>query len=233
MATSESPDDDAACVVFFDCDNTLFDNDRFKSDLDERLQRDFGPSQAARYWALYEDSRTRLGYADYLGTVQRFGLEVPGDLRVAQLSLYLLSYPFADRVYPGALDAIAHARDWGAPAILSDGDLVFQPHKLQRAGLWDAVDGRVLIYTHKDKSLDDVMRREPARHYVMVDDKLSILASMKAVLAGRLTTVWPRQGHYAREARTADFTAADLTVDAIADVARFDFSRILASARRA
>jgi FMN phosphatase YigB (HAD superfamily) len=221
------------CVVFFDCDNTLLDNDRVKSDLDGWLQKEFGHAGATRYWEQYESSRKELGYADYLGTVQRLGRDAPGDPRLARLSLHLLQYPFAERVYPGALEAIAHGRTWGITAILSDGDLVFQPHKLQSAGLWDAVDGRVLIYSHKEKSLDDVQRRYPAQHYVMVDDKLSILTSMKAVLQERLTTVWPRQGHYALDPGSANYPAPDLTLERIADVARLDFSRILASARRA
>jgi FMN phosphatase YigB (HAD superfamily) len=187
-------------VFFFDCDNTLLDNDRFKSDLDAWLERMFGRGEAARYWALYDRLREEVGYADYLGAAQGFRSGAEDDPRFAGLSSFLLDYPFASRLYVGALDVLAHCRAWGTTAILSDGDSVFQPRKLQRSGLWDAVEGRVLITIHKERSIDEILQRYPAQHYVMIDDKLSLLTSMKANLQARLTTIWPRQGHYALDA---------------------------------
>jgi FMN phosphatase YigB (HAD superfamily) len=213
-------------VFFFDCDNTLLDNDRVRSDLDEYLAHELGAGREA-YWRHYEELRDEAGYADYLGAVQRLQSDHPGDPRLAGLSAFLLEYPFADRLYPRALEVIAHCRQWGTTAILSDGDAVFQPRKLQRSGLRDAVEGRTLIYIHKEKMLADVMARYPARHYVMVDDKLSILTAMKAQLRDRLTTIWPRQGHYAVEAAgDADRTPPDMAVDHIADLLHFDFSSL-------
>jgi FMN phosphatase YigB (HAD superfamily) len=211
-------------VFFFDCDNTLLDNDQFKDDLNSWLVREFGDKDAARYWAQYDQLRDELGYADYLGAAERFSLDLQEDPRLSRLSSFLLDYPFANRLYAGALDTLAHCGKYGTTAILSDGDTRFQPRKLQRSGLWDAVDGRVLIYVHKEKSIEVVLQRYPAQHYVMVDDKLSILTAMKAILQNRLTTVWPRQGHYALEARNANYPPADLTVDRIGDLARYDFS---------
>ena len=218
-------------VFFFDCDNTLLDNDRFKNDLDAWLAREFGREGATRYWELYDRLRGELGYADYLGSAQRFRIGAEADPRFAALSSFLFDYPFASLLYAGALDVLAHCRASGTTAILSDGDSVFQPRKLQRSGLWDAVDGRVLIFVHKEKSIDAVMQRYPAEHYVMIDDKLPILTAMKATLQARLTTVWPRQGHYALEVNDANYPAADLTVDRIGDLARFDFSTMLAEQR--
>ncbi len=211
-------------VFLFDCDNTLLDNDRVHDDLDAHLRDTFGVEEAARYWGHYEELRTTLGYADYLGAVQRFRLDRQHDPRVLQLSGYLLDYPFADRLYPGALDAVKYCRRWGPTVILSDGDAVFQPRKLERSGIWDAVNGRVLIYIHKELMLDEMTRRYPARRYVMVDDKLRLLAAMKSVLADKLFTVFPRQGHYARDAAAnLDLPPADLDVEHIGDLASYDF----------
>ncbi|HVR81232.1 MAG TPA: HAD family hydrolase [Luteimonas sp.] len=191
----------AGDVVFLlDVDNTLLDNDRFSADLGERLQRDFGADGRDRYWALYAAVREKLGYADYLATLQEFRAGLDDDPDLLQMSRFMLEYPFADRVYPGALEAVEHLRTLGTPVVLSDGDVVFQPRKVQRSGLWDAVQGRVLIYLHKQRMLDAVQRRFPARHYVMVDDKPQLLAAMKIALGERLTTVFVQQGHYAREA---------------------------------
>lgn len=163
--------------------------------------------------------RSELGYADYLSALQRLRLEEPEDNRLPLISSFLLEYPFADRLYPRALDALRHLGTIGRTAILTDGDIVFQPRKLQRSGLWASVEGRVLIYAHKEKMLDDVARRYPARHYVMVDDKLSILSAMKKIWTDRLTTVFPRQGHYALDPRNlAAYPPADLTVEHIGDL---------------
>ena len=212
-------------VFLFDCDNTLLDNDRVQEDLRVHLAREFGTASRDRYWGIFEDLRAELGYADYLGALQRYRLGAMHDPRLLQMSAFLVDYPFAERLYPHALEVIAHLGRWGPTVILSDGDVVFQPRKVQRSGLWQAVDGRVLIFIQKELMLDDVLRRYPARHYVMVDDKLRILAAMKAVLGERLTGVFPRQGHYALDPHNlAAYPAADLTVERIGDLLDCDLS---------
>ncbi len=189
-----------ADVVFLvDVDNTLFDNDRFIADLTARLERDFGSSERERYWAIFGDLRQSLGYADYLGALQQFRTHSSNEERLLQLSTYLLDYPFRDNLYEHAIEIIEHLGNIGHPVILSDGDIVFQPHKIHRSGLWDAFSGRVLIYVHKEEMLEDVQDRYPAKHYVMVDDKPFLLAKMKQKMASLVTTVFVRQGHYAKE----------------------------------
>ena len=206
-------------VFLLDVDNTLLDNDRFEADLRGHLERELGPESRDRYWAIFEALRAELGYADYLGAVQRYRRETINDPRFLLLSSYLIDYPFAQRLYPGALDVVGHLRTWGPTVILSDGDAVFQPRKVQRSGLWDAVEGRVLIYIHKETMLSAVEQRYPAEHYVMVDDKLAVLAAMKVNLGCRLTTVFPRQGHYALDPRiTADHPPADMSVERIGEL---------------
>jgi FMN phosphatase YigB (HAD superfamily) len=212
-------------VFLFDVDNTLLDNDAVIADLRRHLVDAFGEDLDRRYWEIFEQLRGELGYADYLGALQRYRVERPREAHVLQISLFLLHYPFADRVYPGALDALRHLRQRGRTVILSDGDVVFQPRKIERSGLWAAVEGNVLIYIHKEQMLDDVERRYPARHYVMIDDKLRILAAMKAIWGERLTTVFVRQGHYAYDASLAAASPpADITIDRIAEVKSTDFS---------
>jgi FMN phosphatase YigB (HAD superfamily) len=221
-------------VFLFDCDNTLLDNDRVNHDLRTYLEREFGPESRERYWKIFEELRAELGYADYLGALQRYRLGGMNDPRQLMISSFLVDYPFADRLYPGALDVLAHLRPWGPSVILSDGDVVFQPRKIQRSGLWDAVEGRVLIYIHKEAMLDDVERRYPARHYVMVDDKLRILDAMKRQWRDSLTTVFPRQGHYAFDSTAiATYPAADITVERIGDLARYDRDAILGASPKA
>jgi FMN phosphatase YigB (HAD superfamily) len=215
-------------VFLFDVDNTLLDNDRVIDDLRNHLACNFGAASRDRYWAIFEALRNELGYADYLGALQRYrcaeASEAMNDPRMLLTSSFLVDYPFADRLYPGALDALAHLRNRGLTVILSDGDVVFQPRKVQRAGLWEAVEGRVLIYIHKEQMLADVERRYPARHYVMVDDKLRILAAMKTILRDRLTTVFPRQGHYALDPHElAAYPPADLAIERIGDLIDCDF----------
>ena len=206
-------------VYLIDVDNTLLDNDAVIADLKSHLIDTFGPKADARYWEIFEELRSELGYADYLGALQKYRTERPQDMHVLHTSLYLLHYPFASRVYPGALDAVRHLRARGRPVILSDGDVVFQPRKVERSGLWEAVEGHVLIYIHKEQMLDDVARRFPAKHYVMIDDKIGILAAMKAAWGERLTTVFVRQGHYALDkALVAKHPAADFTIEAIAEL---------------
>jgi FMN phosphatase YigB (HAD superfamily) len=212
-------------VFLFDVDNTLLDNDAVQADLGAHLEREFGRVKRDRYWRIFEELRVQLGYADYLGALQRYRLENLDDPHLLRMSSFLVDYPFASRVYPGALAALEHGRRWGRTVILSDGDVVFQPRKIQRSGLWDAVEGRVLIYLHKEQMLDSVERRYPAHHYVMVDDKLRILAAMKGSWGDRLTTVFPRQGHYAVDpAELAKYPAADLTLERIGALVEHDFS---------
>jgi FMN phosphatase YigB (HAD superfamily) len=210
-------------VFLLDCDNTLLDNDRVQDDLRNHLERNFGAASRDRYWAMLEALRTELGYTDYLGALQRYRLGETGgamnDPRLLLMSSYLVDYPFAERLYPGALEVIARLRRWGLTVILTDGDVVFQPRKVHRSGLWEAVEGRVLIYVHKEKMLDDLEQRYPARRYVMVDDKLRILSAMKQTLRDRITTVFPRQGHYALDPRNLSaFPPADLAIERIGDL---------------
>lgn len=193
-------------MFLLDVDDTLLDNDRFGADLAARLERDFGADGRDRYQAIYEARRDESGFADYLGALQAFRDGNEREDRLLRMSGFLLDYPFAERLYPHALDAIAHLRTLGTVGILSDGDIVFQPRKIHRSGLWDAVDGKVLVYVHKERSLDDMQRHFPAMHYVMVDDKPKLLAAMKRALGDRLTTVFVRQGHYAAAGDNASIT---------------------------
>ena len=223
-------------VFLLDVDNTLLDNDRVIADLRGHLEFEFGTASAARYWAIFEGLRGELGYADYLGALQRYRLDAElgqgSDPRLLQMSAFLIDYPFADRLYPRALEVIERLNTYGPTVILSDGDVVFQPRKVRRSGLWDAVSGRVLIYIHKEQMLDSVRRHYPARHYVMIDDKLRILAAMKQVMQDRLTTVFPRQGHYALDpAAVAAYPAADCSVDRIGDLLDVDVRTWYAKAR--
>ena len=211
-------------TFLIDVDNTLLDNDAVIADLRRHLVDRFGPECERRYWDIFEELRTRLGYADYLGALQQYRLERPREPRVLEIAIYLLHYPFADRVYPGALDAVARLAARGPVVILSDGDVVFQPRKVEGSGLWGAVEGRVLIYIHKEQMLDDVELRYPARRYVMVDDKVRILAAMKAIWGDRLTTVFVRQGHYAHDpAHLTGYPAADITIERIGDLGAVNF----------
>ena len=210
----------AKIVFLLDVDNTLLDNDAVQDDLSAYLQREFGGASRDRYWALFEQLRAELGYADYLGALQRYRLENLDDPHLLRVSFFLVDYPFRERLYPGALAALERCARLGTTVILSDGDVVFQPRKIQRAGLWDAVGGRVLIYLHKELMLDAVARRFPADHYVMVDDKLRILTAMKRVWRERLTTVFARQGHYALDARELErYPPADLALARIGELA--------------
>jgi FMN phosphatase YigB (HAD superfamily) len=212
-------------VFLFDVDNTLLNNDAVQEDLGEHLEREFGRAKRDRYWAIFEELRTQLGYADYLGALQRYRLENLDDPQLLLMSSFLVDYPFSTQLYPGALTTLERCRRLGPTVILSDGDVVFQPRKVQRSGLWDAVEGRVLIYLHKEKMLDSVAHRYPARHYVMVDDKVRILAAMKQSWGAKLTTIFPRQGHYALDAaEVAKYPAPDLTIEAIGALAEHDLS---------
>jgi FMN phosphatase YigB (HAD superfamily) len=207
-------------VFLFDVDNTLLDNDAIQNDLGEHLQREFGAASCERYWAIFEQLRDELGYADYLGALQRYRLENLDDPQLLMISFFLIDYPFAQRLYPGALAALARCGSAGLTVILSDGDVVFQPRKVQRSGLWDAVAGRVLIYLHKEQMLDAVARRYPAAHYVVIDDKLRILSAIKQAWGARVTTVFPRQGHYALDPlENAAYSPPDLSLANIGELA--------------
>jgi FMN phosphatase YigB (HAD superfamily) len=218
-------------VFLLDVDNTLLENDRVTADLRRHLERSFGFENSERYWVIFNELRAELGYTDYLGALQRYRLGAMNEPQLLLMSSYLADYPFADRLYPGALDVIRHLRRWGPTVILSDGDVVFQPRKVQRSGLWDAVESRVLIYIHKEEMLEAVEQRYPARHYVMVDDKLRILAAMKKIWGKRLTTIFPRQGHYALDPNNiAAYPSADLTIEHISDLNHVDLPALLRSA---
>src|SRR5262245_10894764 len=203
-------------VFLVDVDNTLLDNDRIQDDLKRHLEREFGAASRDRYWAILEALFVELGYRDYLGALQRYRTEHPRDVHLMTMSSYLVDYPFANRLYPGALDVLERFRTWGPTVILTDGDVVFQPRKVERSGIFEAVDGHVLIYIHKEEALDDVERRYPAQHYVIVDDKPRILAALKGAWGERVTTVFPRQGQYARDANA--YPPADVTVERISDL---------------
>jgi hypothetical protein len=211
-------------VFLFDVDNTLLDNDRFRQDLRERLQAAHGDRASARYWEIMDELWATLGYMDYLGALERLRLENRYDREIPITANWLLDYPFADRLYPHALDAVKHVRQWGSPAILSDGDAIFQPRKILLSGLWEAFDGHVLIYVHKEKELEDVARRYPAAHYTLIDDKSRILAAVKGAWGDRVVTIFPKQGHYALEEPPRDGATVDRTVDTIGDLLGLDLS---------
>jgi len=212
-------------VFLFDVDNTLIDNDRVQADLKEHLEQVYGVAARDRYWEILEQLRNELGYVDYLGALERFRIETIHRPDVLHMSSWLVDYPFADRLYPDALGAVKHVRQWGTAVILSDGDAVFQPRKVERSGLWHAFDNRVLIYVHKEQELDDVERFYPADHYVLIDDKLRILAAVKKIWGQRVTTVFPKQGHYAHDPKIlAEFPPADIELARIGDLITCDLS---------
>jgi hypothetical protein len=220
-------------VVFLvDVDNTLLDNDRIQADLKRHLEREFGPACRDRYWAILEQLFDELGYRDYLGALQRYRVEHPNDIHLLTMSSYLVDYPFANRLYPGALDALERLQGWGRTVILSDGDVVFQPRKVERSGIFEAVEGHVLIYIHKEDELDDVERRYPVDHYVLIDDKPRILAAVKTFWGDRVTTVLPRQGQFANGPAAASYPPADLTIERIGDLAACDFDTLLTGHNR-
>ena len=216
-------------VFLVDVDNTLLDNDRIQADIKAHLAQEYGAACRDRYWAILEDLFSELGYRDYLGALQRFRVEHPQDMHLLSMSSFLMDYPFADRLYPGALDVLARLRGWGPTVLLTDGDVVFQPRKVERSGLAAAVESQVLIYIHKELALDDVAARYPAQHYVLVDDKPRILAAVKDAWGDRVTTVLPRQGQYAHDAKTlASSGVPDVTVERIGDLLTCDLASLVA-----
>ena len=215
-------------VFLFDVDNTLVDNDRVQAHLKEHLAQTYGAVTRDRYWEILEELREELGYVDYLGALERYRIEALHRPEVLRMSSWLVDYPFADRLYPGALDAVKRVQQWGTPVVLSDGDAVFQPRKVERSGLWHAFDGRVLIYIHKEKELDGVARLYPADHYVMIDDKLRILSTVKKIWGERVTTVFPKQGHYAFDpVILAECPPADIELAKIGDLVAYDLPALL------
>ncbi len=219
-------------VVLLDVDNTLLDNDRIVADLMRHLEQVVGNDRQKRYWTIFEELRIELGYADYLGALQRYRVEHPRDTHLLGVSSFLVNYPFANRLFPRSLDVVDHCKQWGPAVILSDGDVVFQPRKVERSGIFEAVDKNVLIYVHKELELEDVSRRYPAEHYILVDDKLRILTAVKQVWAARVTTVFPRQGHYAHDPEVlAKHPKADITLEQIGDLLNYDLPALLAAGR--
>lgn len=220
-------------VFLFDVDNTLLDNDRVIQDLQEHLRREVGARKCARYWHIFEHRRAEVGYADYLGALQIYRAEYPHDMNLLAVSRYLIDYPFANRLFANSLDVLRQAQRRGCVALLTDGDVVFQPHKVERSGLHDVVGGKVLIYVHKEKELADVQAHYPADHYFVVDDKLRILTAIKQCWGTRVTTVFVRQGHYAMDPQIlASCPPADLSVRQIGELLNFDLKTLLAPAAR-
>src|SRR5438034_11012861 len=222
-------DDSTTRVVFlFDVDNTLLDNERVAADLQRHLANEVGVDGAREYWRIFEQLRTELGYADYLGALQRYRAKHPRAPYLLGVSDFLINYPFAERLFPDALKVIEHVEQWGPAVILSDGDVVFQPLKVRRSGLDNAISGRVLIYAHKEQELDEVEQRHPAEHYVLVDDKLRILAAAKTFWGSRVTTIFVRQGHYAIDPKIlASYPPADISIGRIGDLLRYHLPELL------
>jgi len=219
-------------VFLFDVDNTLLDHDRVSADLKRHLEKEVGHARQQRYWEIFEQLRSELGYADYLGALQRYRIEHPRDPHLLTVSNFLITYPFANRLFPNSLDVVEQAKQWGTAVILSDGDVVFQPRKIIRSGLFDIFEGHVLIYVHKEHDLDDVAERYPADHYVLIDDKLRILTAVKKVWGSRVTTIFPKQGHYAHDPQvSAQYPAADVSVDRIGDILKYDLQSLLGATK--
>jgi len=225
----------AQSIVFLlDVDNTLLDTDRVTANLGRYLEGEIGGACQQRYWEIFEELRAELGYADYLGTLQRYRLEQCSDPHLFSIASFLVNYPFANRLFPNSLDVVEWCKAWGTPVILSDGDVVFQPRKIERSGLLEAVKKNVLIYIHKEQELDDVSRRYPADHYVLVDDKLRILTAVKQAWGTRVTTVFPRQGHYANDFHVqAKYPAADVTLNRVGSLLTYDGPKLIAASRDA
>ena len=215
-------------IFLFDVDNTLLDNDRVAADLQRHLVSEVGAEGAQEYWRIFEQLRTELGYADYLGALQRYRAKHPRAQQLLCMSDFLINYPFAERVFPDALKAIEHVQQWGPAVILSDGDVVFQPLKINRSGMGNAVSGRVLIYVHKEQELDDVEQRYPAEHYMLIDDKLRILTAVKKLWGSRMTTIFVRQGHYATDPKIlASYPPADISIGRIGDLLQYHLPEML------
>ena len=210
---------DQRLVFLFDVDNTLVDNDRVTAALKRFLTTEIGEERTEHYWRIFEELRSQLGYADYLGALQEYRRQLPYDSHVLSLSNFLIDYPFANRLFPGSLDVIEKFKTVGTVVILTDGDAVFQPRKILRSGLGEAVDNKFLVYIHKEQELSDIERRYPADHYFLFDDKLRILTAIKEEWRDRVTTVFVKQGHYALDVEAiSKYPPADVEVDCISDL---------------
>jgi len=218
-------------ITLFDVDNTLLDNDRVVQDLMRHVDRELGHERQQEYWEIFETLRNELGYADYLGALQRYRMQHPRDSHALIVSSFLINYPFANRLFPESLDVVDHARRWGPAVIVSDGDVVFQPRKIERSGLYDIVEHNILIYVHKELELDDVERRYPAEHYVMVDDKLWLLHAVKQHWGPRVTTVWPKQGHYVTDRRIETLPPPDVTLRRVGELLAWELDALRAAAQ--
>lgn len=227
----KTTDSNPGTVFLFDVDNTLIDNDRVAADLKRHLLEEVGEAREQRYWDIFEKLRAELGYADYLGALQRYRVEQPRDPKLLEVSYFMINYPFANRLYPESLDAVDYAKRLGQAVILSDGDVVFQPRKVDRSGLYETFAGNILIYVHKERELDDVEAKYPAEHYVMVDDKVRLLAAIKEHWGRRVTTVFPRQGHYALDEKTvAQYRQPDITLERIGELQKYSLEQMVAAA---
>jgi FMN phosphatase YigB (HAD superfamily) len=225
---NEGDDSPTRVIFLFDVDNTLLDNDRVAADLQSHLDSEIGAEGAQEYWRIFEQLRTELGYADYLGALQRYRGKHPRAQQVLCMSDFLINYPFADCLFPNALKVIEHVQQWGPAVILSDGDVVFQPLKINRSGLARGVSGRVLIYVHKEQELDDVEQRYPAEHYMLIDDKLRILTAVKKSWGSRVTTIFVRQGHYATDPKMlASYPPADISIERIGDLLQYSLPELM------
>jgi FMN phosphatase YigB (HAD superfamily) len=225
---NEGNDSPARVIFLFDVDNTLLDNDRVAADLQRHLASEIGVEGAQEYWRIFEQLRTELGYADYLGALQRYRAKHPRAPHLLCVSDFFINYPFAERLFPDALKVIEHVQQWGPAVILSDGDVVFQPLKISRSGFTNAVSGRVLIYVHKEQELDEVEKRYPAEHYVLVDDKLRIMAAVKKFWGSRVTTIFVKQGHYAIDPNIlASYPPADISIGRIGDLLQYQLPELL------
>ena len=221
---------DQRTVFLFDVDNTLLNNDRVTADLKNYLEKQVGHERQQHYWDMFEQIRAELGYADYLGALQRYRIEYPRDPSLLTVSHFLINYPFATRLYPDSLDAVEYVKQWGPAVVLSDGDVVFQPRKIERSGIAETVGRNVLIYIHKEQELQDVEQRYPADHYVLIDDKLRILTAVKKVWGRKVTTVFPRQGHYALDAKlVSSLPPADISIERIGDLLHCSREQLLAA----
>ena len=216
-------------VFLFDVDSTLLDEDAVINDLCKYLIQQVGQESADNYWKHFDKLRGELGYADYLGALQRSRDENPHEMGLLLVARYLIEYPFASKLFPQALDVVRHAKQWGLPVILSDGDVVFQPVKIDRAGLCKPFDEHVLIYIHKEKELAHVAQRYPADHYVFIDDNLRILQVVKACWGERVTTIHVCQG----QDIVNSHILADITINDIKDFLTLGEDRLWGPGRTA
>ncbi len=217
-------------VFLIDVDNTLIDNDAVKKDLDEHITVELGPALAARFWEIYEQARKERETVDIPLALSRLRTQTSLADMDEQTYLHVHSifdnYPFFERLYPGTLETLHYLRTLGLTVIVSDGDRFFQAEKIFASNLAEAVEGRVLIYIHKQQHLDEIVRQYPADHYVMIDDKPEILADTKELWGKRVTTAFVQQGKYAAEQKPPNF-APDISVLHIADLRNYSATQFL------